>query len=214
MRPSKSEYKPIVGLMADSHGQAACIQEALHFFEHHGCRDIYHLGDICDSAHPETADNCIQLLQRHHVIAIKGNNDHQVVVNHVDRSPSYISTGTIDFLKYLPLTLEIDNMVLAHSLPFVKQRGLSSMVGALGEYEASLFFRLYPHKILIRGHSHLPELIQSRKKAIVSQEFIPGEIHQLTDLVPAIITCGAVDHGIVMIWDRTAQTVYSEKLRF
>lgn len=214
MPSSSSQNSQKIGLMADSHGRAACTQEALNFFEQHGCRDIYHLGDICDSAHPETADSCVQLLQQHHVLAIKGNNDHQVVVNHVDSASTYISRTTIEFLQQLPLTIEIDNMVLAHSLPFVKQRGLSSMVGALGEYEASLFFRLYPHKILIRGHSHLPELIQSRKKAIVSQEFIPGEIHQLTDLVPAIITCGAVDHGIVMIWDRTAQTVYSEKLRF
>lgn len=198
--------------MADSHGQAACLQDALKFFEQHDCKQIYHLGDICDSAHPETADTCIQLLRQQHVLAIKGNNDHQVVVNHVDSPSDYISVTSIEFLKKLPLTIEAENVVLAHSLPFIKQRGLSSMVGPLGENEAALFFRLYPRKILMRGHSHLPELIRSGNKTIVSKRFIPGKVQKLDDIVPGIVTCGAVDHGFVMIWDRMEQTICSYKL--
>ena len=199
--------------MADSHGQAAYLQDAIAFFDKQGCDHIYHLGDICDSAHPETADQCVQLLQQHQVLAVKGNNDHQVVVNHVDNPPAYISTATIEFLIELPLTREVDDMILAHSLPFIKQRGLSSMVSALGEKEAALFFRLHPHKILVRGHSHLPELVQGDKDSIVSTQLIPGEIQPITHIKPGIITCGAVDHGYVMLWDRRKRTICSEKLR-
>ncbi len=198
--------------MADSHGQTACLQDALNFFEKKGCDNVYHLGDICDSAHPETAEACVQLLKQHQVLAIKGNNDHQIIVNHLDRPPADITATTLQFLKELPLTIEVDNLVLAHSLPFIKQRGLSSMIGALGENEAALFFQLHPHKILMRGHSHLPELVKSRNKTLVSEKLSPGVKRQLADIEPGIITCGAVDHGYVMIWDQMAQTIWSEKL--
>jgi len=86
------------------------------------------------------------------------------------------------------------------------------MVGVLGKDEVSLFFRLYPHKILMRGHSHQPELIQSRHKTIISEGLKTGEILQIPDIVPGILTCGAADHGFVMIWDRIKQTIGSYKL--
>ena len=212
MHASRSQDKNIIGIMADSHGQTACLQDALTFFQEKNCNSVYHLGDICDSAHPESADACVHLLQQHNVLGVKGNNDHQVAVNHMDSPRAYISAGTIEYLQHLPLTLEIDPIVLAHSLPFIGQRGLSSMVGTLGENEIGLFFHLYPRQILMRGHSHLPELIQSRPNTIFNRGLIPGEIQPLTDIVPAIITCGAVDHGFVMIWDQREQALCSYKL--
>jgi putative phosphoesterase len=197
MHSPNSQKSPKIGIIADSHGHPACLQDALDLFEQHGCERIYHLGDICDSAHPETAETCVKLLQQHRVHAIKGNNDHQVVVNHMDSPPAYISVASIEFLKNLPLTREIDDLILTHSLPFIKQRGLSSMVGNLGEHEIGLFLRLYPNKILMRGHSHRPELIQARNQAIVNEGLTPGETRPLSDILPGIITCGAVDHGIL-----------------
>ena len=202
-----------IGIMADSHGQTACLQKALDYFSQSGCDRIYHLGDICDSAHPQSADACVQLLLQQHVLAIKGNNDHQVVVNHVDNPRDYISKQTIDFLQQLPLMLEIEAVVLAHSLPFIKARGLSSMIAPMGKNEACHFFGLNPHKILIRGHSHLPELIQSRHNTIVTTVLSPGEIRMVADILPGILTCGAADHGFVLIWDRVEQTICSYKLR-
>ena len=53
----------MIGIMADSHGQIDAIRDALAVFDELGCGSIYHLGDVCDSAYPETANACIQLLQ-------------------------------------------------------------------------------------------------------------------------------------------------------
>lgn len=146
-----------IGIMADSHGRPQTIIDALIFFKERGCEALYHLGDICDSAHPETADHCVGLLRENNILGIKGNNDHQVIVNHQGRQNAHPASKTIEYLEHLPMTVERGDALMAHSLPFVKERGLSCMVGVLGPDEAALFFQTYPHKMLLRGHSHYPE---------------------------------------------------------
>jgi predicted phosphodiesterase len=77
-----------IGIMADSHGQPGVITAALELFQREGCRLIYHLGDICDSDHPETADSCAEILRASNVTAIKGNNDHAISGNHTGEKVS------------------------------------------------------------------------------------------------------------------------------
>ena len=201
----KSTHK--IGIMADSHGQAERIANALTLFEEHSCEAIYHLGDICDSAHPETADHCVSLLRRDNIFGIKGNNDHQVVVNHEGRQNTHLAATTIEYLKQLPLTRELGHSIMTHSLPFVKERGLSSMIGVLGQSEAALFFRSYPHRILFRGHSHCPEILRQHKHTVEIGKISAGETIQLADIQPCIITCGALDQGFMMIWEPGKQAL-------
>jgi predicted phosphodiesterase len=202
----------IIGIMADSHGQPESIANALALFKEQGCGSIYHLGDICNSAHPETADHCVGLLRQNNIFGIKGNNDHQVVVNHDGRQNTHLAATTIEYLKQLPLTRELGDTLMAHSLPFVKERGLSSMIGVLGQNEAVLFFRTYPHKILFRGHSHCPEILRQQKHAVETGKILAGETIQLKDIQPCIITCGALDQGFMMIWDMGEQTIDCHKV--
>ncbi len=75
----------MIGIMADSHGQADTIRGALAVFASAGFGSIYHLGDACDSNLPETANTCRRLLQDHRVITIKGNNDHAIIASHMGR---------------------------------------------------------------------------------------------------------------------------------
>jgi predicted phosphodiesterase len=49
----------LIGIMADSHGQPDTIKAALAALSNLACRTVYHLGDVCDSAHPETAEACV-----------------------------------------------------------------------------------------------------------------------------------------------------------
>jgi len=195
--------------MADSHGQAQQIADALLFLKANGCKAIYHLGDICDSAHPETADPCVTLLRQNRVMGIKGNNDHLVVVNHQGQQQDRVTPETIEFLSHLPMTLTLGDMILAHSLPFVEERGLSSMVGALGQAEAKLFFQTYPKKLLIRGHSHLPEILFWQNQSVVNRRISTDKPLLIEDVKPAIITCGALDQGFVMVWDRAGKMIES-----
>ncbi|MCP4115078.1 MAG: hypothetical protein GY737_06640 [Desulfobacteraceae bacterium] len=84
-----------IGIMADSHGKPEVIQGAISFLKEKECSLLYHLGDICDSGSPGTADVCVELLKKHDVIAIKGNNDHIVVVNHRTQPGEVVSRPTL-----------------------------------------------------------------------------------------------------------------------
>jgi predicted phosphodiesterase len=65
----------LIGIMADSHGKSETIEAAIELLKNRKCDRIYHLGDVCDSAHPETAHTCVHPLQINNVVTIKGNND-------------------------------------------------------------------------------------------------------------------------------------------
>ena len=183
--------------MADSHGQPGVITAALELFQREGCRLIYHLGDICDSAHPETADSCAGILRENNITAVKGNNDHAVSANHPE---GIISEETIGYLSALPLVAEYGEALLTHSLPFAETLGLSCMIRSMGRNEAALFFKKHPEKILFRGHSHSPEIISEENGEMVFRSIFPGENAELAGRLPCIITCGSLAAGHCMIW--------------
>ena len=70
-----------IGIMADSHGEADSIEAAATFFHRCGCALSVHLGDICDTTRAETALACLERLTAHHILAIRGNNDHTLLLN-------------------------------------------------------------------------------------------------------------------------------------
>jgi predicted phosphodiesterase len=199
--------------MADSHGSRKAIAGAIEFFKQPACDRIYHLGDICDSFHPETADECVDLLRQNHVMAIKGNNDHTLVVNHEGVEKSAVKTDTIDYLKQLPLVLRYQEAVITHALPFVSEKGLSCMVGVLGPEEQSFFFQNYPHSMLIRGHQHLPEIVWRQKQTVNTQKIMPGKQIRLGNRIPCIVTCGALDNGLCMIWQPDKKLISCHQYR-
>ena len=130
-----------------------------------------------------------------------------MVVNNEGRQNAHLASTTIEYLKHLPLTNELGDTIMAHSLPFVKERGLSCMVGVLGHSETALFFQTYPHKVLFRGHSHYPEILRQRKHTFVTGKILPGETILVADMKPCIITCGALDQGFMMTWEPGKQTL-------
>jgi len=140
-----------IGIIADSHGIADKIEQSISFLTSEGCQTIFHLGDICDSFHlAETAD-CLNLMKRNQIQAIKGNNDHVITCYHSTHEKLKLSRAQLAFLKHLPLVREYQNAVFAHSLPFERELGLSCMIRPLDEVQIDLFFKRFPGKILFRG---------------------------------------------------------------
>ena len=194
-----------VGIMADSHGQAGTIDAAIAFLKERDCRPIYHLGDICDSFNRETVEYCVRLLRENDIKAIKGNNDHAVVVNEADRKHTAISSATYRYLRHLPSLSEYRGAIFTHSLPFVKKLGLSAMIGQMGTDEATRFFESSPRGILFRGHGHSPEIMWRNGKKILSSGLSPEETIDLADRLPCVVTCGALTDGLCMTWNPETQ---------
>ena len=202
----------MIGIMADSHGKPATILAALDVFKGLNCRRIYHLGDVCDSTRPETADACLRPLQAHHVITIKGNNDHTIVANHLSRKEGPVAPNILKYIQNLPLVLNYHDAVLTHSLPFADSLGLACMIGTMSEKEAHRSFMVFPHHVIFRGHSHMPEIMQPRGRRIESRTPALGVRINLNRRLPCVVTCGALTRGLCMVWD--PEENYIESLSF
>jgi len=190
-----------VGIMADSHGHPAAITGALAYLIRRKCRPIVHLGDICDSAHPETVQACVEPLQEYAVTAIKGNNDHTIVANCTDHRQNSVPLDIIRFLQSLPLVACFQKGVFTHSLPFYQTLGLSCMIRNLGPREAGQIFTQFAEQVVFRGHSHTPEIIWQQGHETRAQDLYPGGKINLAERMPAVVTCGALTDGFCMIWE-------------
>jgi len=177
----------IVGIVSDSHGQTSVLEKAIYYLKQKGCKIIIHLGDICDSSIIKTADDCISLVQKNEIIAIRGNNDHSMSIS---KAPG-ISQPTIDFIKNLPLAIQTQQFIFTHSLPFVKELGLSCMIQNMNENHMQMFFNDNSiSKLLFKGHSHNPELVIKNDRGFLRKKLdFPNQIF-LKD--KCIINCGAV----------------------
>ncbi len=190
----------MIGIMADSHGQPDTIAAALALFERQACRRIYHLGDVCDSAHPETAAACLRPLMQRRVVTLRGNNDHTLLASQRGRNDSSLPPPVQDYLDSLALVAEYQNAVFAHSLPFARELGLSSMIRDMGAAETHRFCDEFPHKILFRGHSHAPRITWRRNRQLESRDLQVGRPLGLKGKLPVVVTCGALTRQLCMIW--------------
>ena len=203
----------MIGIMADSHGQPETITAALGMLTDIDCRPIYHLGDVCDSTHPETAEACLGPLRDPRVIIIKGNNDQALVANHIGQAKPPVSPENLRYLRNLPLVKHHLNAIFAHSLPFVRELGLACMIGDLGDREAQRVFKEFPDRVIFRGHGHSPEIVWLQGQQITSRPIFAGEKFKLTAKSPCVVTCGALTRGLCMAWDPEENVIKSLSFR-
>lgn len=187
------------GIIADSHGHVQKLADAIVFLKKQNCLRIYHLGDICDSTSPQTADACVALIRDSKIIAVKGNNDHALTLSDSGSTEYPVSSATINYLRNLPLLRQDGTLLFAHSLPFIEKLGLSSMVGQMTPKNIIRFFTNYPTAILFRGHSHSPEIISPENHNFSCIPLLPGHKFDLNLTTPCIFTCGALTDGHCLI---------------
>ncbi len=205
--------KKLVGIIADSHGQVESISDGIGLLSAMGCRPVFHLGDICDSSYPETADECIKILEKNEVSAIKGNNDHLILSGCLEGNGNVISGHTVTYLGNLPHVIEYDRAVLTHSLPFYAELGLSCMIWDMGEKEIRRFFNDRAEKILFRGHSHKPTISFREHDRIITEEIALDREINLLERFPCVVTCGSLTRGLCLIWDTAQMKITSRRFR-
>lgn len=189
-----------VGIMADSHGRPDTIASAAAYLKAHACATLIHLGDVCDSLHPETAGACIDLIKTHGIIALKGNNDHSMAGNLSGRKDRADLRAAADYLRSLPLVHHHQNAIFTHSRPFLEELGPVALIGSMGPAETRRFFAVSPEAILFRGHAHAPGIMWAKARDIVSRPMAAGDTITLRVKIPCVVTCGALTHGFCMIW--------------
>ena len=209
MAASTYETSARVGIMADSHGRVHALSAGISLLQRQGCEVLYHLGDICDSAYPDTTRDCLALIAEHHVLAVKGNNEHAIAVNFQDYEDDPEAILLASFLEQLPLVRTCHSAVFAHSLPFENELGLSAMVRVMEPLAANLFFRMFPDEVLFRGHSHTPEIVYSWDGRVATRSIPVDETISLADLRPCVVTCGALIDGLCLIWDPAGDWIRS-----
>ena len=186
--------------MADSHGQPDTIAAAADYLKALTCTHLIHLGDICDSLRPETARACIDVIQAHQITALKGNNDHNLSSNLMDRQGRLGSSAEGAYLRSLPVIHRYANAVFTHSRPFVAELGPVSLIGSMDTLDARRFFTAEPNAVLFRGHAHAPGIMWLAAHDVVAQPLMPQETIDLSAKLPCVITCGALTHGFCMVW--------------
>ena len=197
-----------IGIMADSHGDAAAIEGAMRALWGGGCGVLVHLGDVCESSRLESADRCVALLRDNNVAAVKGNNDHAVVANREGLTLGDVSAETVAWLKALPLKIRLDAAVFVHSLPFVREMGLSAMVREMDLEAAALWFaRPRRAPVLFRGHNHAPRLLRLENGRVAESSFAAGDRIGLDPARPVVVTCGAVTAGLALIFDPASRVI-------
>lgn len=194
---------PRIGIMTDSHGDAACIAAAADYFRTAGCTLSVHLGDICDTNRPETTEECFNRLIAHRILTIRGNNDHTLLLN----QSALIRPATMEILREMPLTRQIGSALLTHSLPFESSMGPRCMSEDMDPGHIRSFFQVYPGMQLFRGHSHQPEIVRPGKASLHREKIRPDQPYPLKSGQSAVVTCGALVEGHCLIWDRQEETI-------
>lgn len=196
-----------IGIISDSHGNPESIEKAVLFFKKNRVEQIFHLGDICDSQISDTVDECVNIIIKNDIKAIKGNNDHAVVVNNINGHGRNITKKTLDFLQSLPFTLEYKTYLFTHSLPFVNELGLSAMIGSMNREKVEYFFNTTNYDILFRGHGHTPGIYLFKDSKAKKIELEPGSDHNLSESCCYVVTCGALASGFCLIWHRDKKNI-------
>lgn len=162
-----------IGLIGDVHGQLAELQVALDFLKKQPNLDLLLCtGDLPERDEPlltEVSVSCCKLLRDNGVKTIRGNHDRWKVDSLKDESerplvPGWTEDEGFEFLAALPPMIELSTplgpAMLCHGL------GKNDMVGlyrtghggwlhAEGLHKLEVFRGVYPHKLVLCGHTHL-----------------------------------------------------------
>ncbi|MBN1615143.1 MAG: metallophosphoesterase family protein [Deltaproteobacteria bacterium] len=209
----EDKRKKRIGLIADSHGNLEATAEAIHLLKWRGADLLIHLGDFCDSMHPDRTAVMINLLRENGVLAVKGNNDWLVenILSDPRRSTDEEEKQTLEFLLGVPIVRGYSDILFAHSLPFDMPRAFHTPIDTGNTRRAEDLFNTSDFRILFCGHSHLPILFK-KKNGLVTREAVPAGLPTVLEQARRyIIVVGAAAEGESALYDE--ETGFYERLQ-
>jgi predicted phosphodiesterase len=204
-----------IGLMADSHGEIETVEECIQKLNSCNVDAIIHLGDFLDSQNSRNTVQILDAIHRHHVLTVKGNNEHQIENalknGWFDHVPAYHQEIVQSFLSQVPMRLVLQDLCFNHSLPYDSIRSIYEPMDKGNTERAESVFHDTDYHIVFCGHSHSPILFRNMHGK-VSREALyheaPVKLHANERF---IIIVGAATEGESGVMD-VAQMTY-ERIR-
>ncbi|MCU0656913.1 MAG: metallophosphoesterase family protein [Polyangiaceae bacterium] len=112
-----------IGILGDIHAEDALLEEGIELLLHRGVDALLCVGDIVDGQ--GNLERCIDLLQRHRVLCVRGNHERWLLQGALRTLPhahlrEQLSPGALAFLQQLPATIPCDTvagkLLLCHGL--------------------------------------------------------------------------------------------------
>jgi predicted phosphodiesterase len=182
-----------IGIIADSHSQNARIRNAIDALRSMGAECIVHLGDICDSLKPETLPEALAILTGQGVMGVLGNNEYSLLTDEYNGS---LDVETRAYIQHLPYTITIQDWCFTHSVPFpwpaATRRPLAEFLP---------FMHTLPYRIVFRGHSHTPAIVEISPEGSREIELAAPETMVLDPAKSYVITVGALENAAYTLFD-------------
>ena len=183
-------------IISDIHGNLEALEAVWYDLQKENVQRIFSLGDIV--GYGPDPNLCIKKIKEIAHASIAGNHDHAVLgLTDIEYFNPYareaiewtiteITEENREYLKILPLTIQVDGMTLVHSSP--KEPKEWHYIDTLSEAEENLDY--FSDQICLIGHSHQPFVVvcDSAKRCFVEN----GYAIQLKDEHRCIINVGSV----------------------
>jgi len=182
-----------IGLIADSHGKNELLLKAIRAVQENGAERLIHLGDLCDSLDPHSAEDTVNILKENTIPGVLGNNEYSIISEHHNEHVQNISSAVLDYLSGLPYILDLGVLWFTHSAPFAwpaaTRRPIKDFLPHLVERTN------FPFDILFRGHSHRPSVIEMNGAETTKIHVQAGARLTLHRNRRYVITVGAVEEA-------------------
>ncbi len=166
-----------LAFISDIHGNLEALDRVLKLVDSLGIDNVYCLGDLV--GYGPNPGECIELTIERCSGIVAGNHDWAVVgktpledFNPVARTAIHwtmkrLSWHQLRLLKALPLTLSLDSLFLVHSSPLMPHQWLYIM----DEFSASLALERRPEKVILVGHTHVPQAYREKGEKVETISF-------------------------------------------
>jgi len=151
-----------IAIISDIHSNLEALQKAFEIIEGKNVDEIVCMGDIV--GYGADPNRCLELVRQRTRHILLGNHDEAAIdlsltqyFNQYARRAAYwtnenLTEENINFLRTLPLRLELWNLTFVHSTP----RDTEQWDYIFSAFEAHQYFDAFNTKICFVGHSHVP----------------------------------------------------------
>ncbi len=158
-----------VGIFSDIHGNVQALQSVLEELQSEQVDFMLCCGDVV--GYGGNPNDCVELLRERQIPTIAGNHDYAALnlvdityFNDIAREAilwtrQELSPDNIAFLKELPLSIEMDDMLFVHASPNNPESW--NYIITMGQ--ARTGFQHFSQRVCFIGHSHTPFIVENNE---------------------------------------------------